>query len=164
MAIWRATLSLRGPNTPLSGRICRPGFVAHERVVPRSIPGPVDGLLRIEFVISGRPEIAAFLTTFPRPFMLILLVGIAQAKAFMLHLTSPPPRNDIKAVSQHIHCWQHGVLTSTAWHRHKSGNAHRPSTSLPCGCRSSVSLVRGWGCICPHMGLRGVFASRSLLC
>src|SRR2546427_7122518 len=60
--------------------------------------------------------------------MLILLVGIAQAKAFMLHLTSPPPRNDIKAVSQHIHCWQHGVLTSTAWHRHKSGNA-RPCWS-----------------------------------
>jgi hypothetical protein len=39
--------------------------------------------------MSRRPEITAFLTTFPRPSMLILIVGIAQAKAFMLHLTSP---------------------------------------------------------------------------
>src|SRR5712692_3290989 len=54
-----------------------------------SIPWPIDGVLRIAFVISGRPEIAAFLTTFPRPSMLILIVRITHAKALMLHLTSP---------------------------------------------------------------------------
>src|SRR5467141_3770949 len=54
-----------------------------------SIPWPIDGVLRIAFVISWRPELPAFLTTFPRPSMLILIVGIAQAKALMLHLTSP---------------------------------------------------------------------------
>ena len=54
-----------------------------------SIPWPIDGVLRIAFVISWRPEIAALLTTFPRPSMLILIVGITHAKALMLHLTSP---------------------------------------------------------------------------
>ena len=52
-----------------------------------SIPWPIDWILRIAFVISWRPEITALLTAFPRPTMLILIVGIAQAKAFVLDLT-----------------------------------------------------------------------------
>ena len=74
---------------PLRGHFSCLCFGPHERVALLSIPGPVDGVLRIEFVISRRPEITACLTPFPRPAMLILIVGIAQAKAFMLHLASP---------------------------------------------------------------------------
>ena len=57
--------------------------------LPPSISRPIDGVFRVEFVISWRPELPAFLTTFPRPTMPILRVGIAQAKALMLYLTSP---------------------------------------------------------------------------
>ena len=56
----------------------------------RSIFWPIDWIFRISFVITWRPEIPAFLTAFPRTTVLILIVGIAHTKAFMLHLASPP--------------------------------------------------------------------------
>ena len=54
-----------------------------------SIPWPIDGVLRIAFVIAWRPEITAFLAAFPWATMSILIMGIAQAKAFVLDLTTP---------------------------------------------------------------------------
>ena len=57
----------------------------------RSISWPIDRVFRIPLVISWRPELTALLTAFPRAAMLILIVGIAQAKAFMLHLAPPAP-------------------------------------------------------------------------
>ncbi len=57
----------------------------------RSIFWPIDRVFRIRLVISGRPELTALLTAFPRAAMLILIVGIAQAKAFVLHLAPPTP-------------------------------------------------------------------------
>ena len=54
-----------------------------------SISWPIDGVFRIDFVISWRPEIPAFLTAFPWPSMVILIMGVAHTKAFVLHLTSP---------------------------------------------------------------------------
>lgn len=54
-----------------------------------SISWPIDRVLRIGFVISWRPEITTLPTTFPRSTMLILIVGIAHAKAFVLDLAIP---------------------------------------------------------------------------
>ena len=57
----------------------------------RSIFWPIDRVFRIPLVISWRPERTALLTAFPRAAMLILIVGIAQAEAFVLHLAPPTP-------------------------------------------------------------------------
>src|SRR3989441_5239787 len=56
-----------------------------------AISWPIDRVFRIPLVISWRPELTALLTAFPRAAMLILIVGIAQAEAFVLHLASPTP-------------------------------------------------------------------------
>jgi hypothetical protein len=55
----------------------------------RSIFWPIDRVCRIPLVISWRPERTALLTAFPRAAMLILIVGIAQTEAFVLHLALP---------------------------------------------------------------------------
>ena len=57
----------------------------------RSISWPIDRVFRIALVISWRPKITAFLTAFPWAAMLVFVVGIAQAKALMLHLAPPTP-------------------------------------------------------------------------
>jgi hypothetical protein len=57
----------------------------------RSISWPIDRVVRIPLVISWRPEFAALLTAFPRTAILVLIVGIAQAEAFVLHLAPPTP-------------------------------------------------------------------------
>ena len=57
----------------------------------RSISWPIDRVFRIPLVISWRPELTALLTALPRAAMLVLLVGIAQAEALMLHLAPPTP-------------------------------------------------------------------------
>jgi hypothetical protein len=57
----------------------------------RSIFWPIDRVFRIRLVISGRPELTALLTAFPRAAMLILIVGIAHAEAFVLHVAPPAP-------------------------------------------------------------------------
>ena len=80
-----------------------------------SISWPIDRVFRLPLVISWRPERTALLTALPRAAMLVLIVGIAQAEALVLHLAPPAPRNEKNAVSQQIHCSQHGVLTSGAW-------------------------------------------------
>jgi len=54
----------------------------------RSISWPIDRVFRIPLVISWRPELTALLTAFPWAAMLIFIVGIAHAEAFVLHLTS----------------------------------------------------------------------------
>src|SRR4029453_4364082 len=53
-----------------------------------SIFWPIDRVFRIPLVISWRPELPALLTAFPRAAMLIFIVGIAHAEAFVFHLTS----------------------------------------------------------------------------
>ena len=57
----------------------------------RSISWPIDRVFRIPLAISWRPELTALLTALPRAAMLVLIVGIAQAKALMLHLAPPAP-------------------------------------------------------------------------
>lgn len=57
----------------------------------RSIFRPIDRVFRIRLVISGRPELTALLTAFPRAAMLVFIVGIAHAEAFVLHLAPPTP-------------------------------------------------------------------------
>ena len=52
----------------------------------RSIFGPIDRVFRVPLVISWRPKLTALLTTLPRAVVLILIVRIAHAEAFMLHL------------------------------------------------------------------------------
>jgi hypothetical protein len=56
-----------------------------------SIPWPIDRVFRIPLIISWRPELTALLTAFPRAVVLILIVGIAQAEALVLHLAPPTP-------------------------------------------------------------------------
>ena len=57
----------------------------------RSISWPIDRVFRIPLVLSWRPELTALLTALPRAAVLILIVGITQAEAFMLHLAPPTP-------------------------------------------------------------------------
>ena len=57
----------------------------------RSISWPIDRVFRIPLVIAWRPEVTTLLTAFPRAAMLVLIVRIAQAEAFVLHLAAPTP-------------------------------------------------------------------------
>ena len=56
-----------------------------------SISWPIDRVFRIPLVISWRPERTALLTALPRAAMLVLIVGITQAEALVLHLAPPAP-------------------------------------------------------------------------
>src|SRR4029453_8738567 len=82
-------LSSRASKIALSRAILVPGIWTSS-LSHRSIFWPIDWIFRIPLVITWRPEIPAFLTAFPRTTVLILIVGIAHTKAFMLHLASPP--------------------------------------------------------------------------
>jgi hypothetical protein len=68
-----------------------PGIWTSLTVHHYSISWPIDRVFRIPLVISWRPELTALLTALPRTAMLVLIVGIAQAKALMLHLAPPAP-------------------------------------------------------------------------
>ena len=57
----------------------------------RSIFWPIDRVFRIPLVISWRPERTALLTALPRATMLVLIVGVTQAEALVLHLAPPAP-------------------------------------------------------------------------
>src|SRR5215475_16168463 len=54
-------------------------------------PKVADAVIEAPLVISWRPEFPALLTAFPRAAMLILIVGIAQTEAFVLHLAPSTP-------------------------------------------------------------------------
>jgi AhpD family alkylhydroperoxidase len=82
-----ATFKARLSKKPFSGRFLLLGIWTSSTLQHRSIPGPINRVLRIPLVISGRPERAALLTTRPRPPVLILVVGVAHAEALVLHLT-----------------------------------------------------------------------------
>jgi hypothetical protein len=56
-----------------------------------SISWPIDRVFRIPLVISWRPELTARLTAWPRAAMLVLIVGITQAEALVLHWAPPAP-------------------------------------------------------------------------
>ena len=57
----------------------------------RSIFRPIDRVFRVSLVISWRPKLTALLTTLPRAVVLILIVRITHAEAFMLHLAPSTP-------------------------------------------------------------------------
>ena len=57
----------------------------------RSISWPIDRVFGIPLVVAWRPEFTALLTALPRAAMLVLIVGIAQAEACVLHLAPPTP-------------------------------------------------------------------------
>ena len=87
----------------------------------RSISWPIDRVFRIPSVILGRPEFTAFLTALPRAAMLVLIVGIAQAEALMLHLApSPPSKRKKRRITTNplitTRCfdqWRFGIATET---------------------------------------------------
>ena len=116
-----------------------PRYLSHP-----SISWPIDRIFRIDFVISWRPEIPAFLTAFPRAAMPILIVGIAQAKAFVLHLATPATSKRYKRrIATNPLLTTRRLAPTAPWHRHRSGNARRRSAWPPCGCKSSHRLLRG---------------------
>src|SRR5437899_10269768 len=51
----------------------------------------MDRVFRLPLVIAWRPELTALLTALPRAAMLVLIVGITQAEALVLHLAPPAP-------------------------------------------------------------------------
>src|SRR5712692_6802467 len=55
----------------------------------RSISRHIDRMFCIRFVRLRRPELTALLTGLPRTRVAINVVGRAQRKAFVLHLTPP---------------------------------------------------------------------------
>ena len=87
-----------------------------------SISWPIDGVFRIGFVISGRPEITALLTGFPRATVFILIVGIAQTKAFVLDLTIPAAS---KRHKRRIATYP--LLTTWGLHQRRLGIATEPA-------------------------------------
>src|SRR5262249_38293867 len=56
-----------------------------------SIPRPMDRVVRIPLLSARRPARPARLPAFPRAVVLILIVGIAQAAALVLHWAPPTP-------------------------------------------------------------------------
>ena len=106
-----------------------------------SIPRPIDGVFRIGFVITRRPEITALLTTFPRATMVILIMGVAHTKALVLDLTPPAASKrhkrriatDPLLTTRCLHQRRLGIATESA--------ARQQSAWLPCGCMSSPLLV-----------------------
>src|SRR5882672_3091432 len=85
-------IEFRASKIALSRVILVPGIWTSS-LSHRSIFWPIDWIFRIRFVITWRPEIPAWLTAFPRTTVLILIVGIAHTKAFMLHLAPPTTSN-----------------------------------------------------------------------
>ena len=113
----------------------------------RSISWPIDRVFRIPLVISWRPELTALLTAFPRAAMLIFIVGITQAEAFVLHLTPPTP-------SQRKKCriTTHPLITTRRFHQRRCGIATE-ATVLAGNrfgfhpiVRHGLSLCVGMGC------------------
>src|SRR4030095_1387332 len=84
-----SSVTPRASKIALSRAILVPGIWTSS-LSHRSIFWPIDWIFRIPLVITWRPEIPAFLTAFPRTTVLILIVGIAHTKAFILPLASPP--------------------------------------------------------------------------
>ncbi len=61
--------------------------------IPASVSRDIEGMFGIGFVLGWGPELPAVATRVPRPSVAITIVGIAQSKAFVLHLTAPAPVN-----------------------------------------------------------------------
>ena len=78
-------------------------------------------MFRLRFVWLWCPEITAFLTRLPRARVLITLVGIAQAKAFVLLVTAPAtshgPQGGVAAypllATRRLHERRRGSATKT---------------------------------------------------
>ncbi len=89
---------------------------------PPSIFWPIDGVFRIGFVISGRPESTTLLTGFPGATVLILIMGVAHTKAFVLDLTPP-------AASKRHKCRiaTYPLLTKRGFHSRRRGIATEPA-------------------------------------
>jgi hypothetical protein len=87
-----------------------------------SVSGPINGIFGVDSVISWRPEIPAFLTTFPGPAMPILIVGIAQAKALMFDLASPAASKRQKGRSA-----AYPLLTTRRFDQRRLGIATKPT-------------------------------------
>src|SRR2546430_2195471 len=87
-----------------------------------SISRPIDGVFRIGFVISRRPDIPAFLTAFPWATMLILIMGVAPTKAFVLDLTPPAASQRHKR-----RIATYPLLTTWGVHQRRRGIATEPA-------------------------------------
>src|SRR5439155_19932518 len=106
---------------------------------------PIDRVFRIGFVIAWRPELTAFLAAFPRPTMLILIVGIAHTKAFVLDLATPAASKRHKG-----RIATDPLLTTPRFHQRRRGIATE-ATMLAGNRRGfhaavshGVPLSRGW--------------------
>ena len=87
-----------------------------------SISGPIDRVVRRGFVLAWRPEITALLAAFPGTTMVILIMGIAHAKAFVLDLTPPAAS---KRHKRRIATYP--LLTTRGFHSRRRGIATEPA-------------------------------------
>jgi len=110
-----------------------------------SIPGHIERMFRIRFVLLRCPELAAFLTGLPRTRVTINGVRIAQRKAFVLILTAPPASKGHKS----------GIATYPLLATRRLHQRHR-------GIATKAAMFTGNGrgfhpLVCPHVSLsRGI--------
>jgi len=144
----------------------------------RSISWPIDRVFRLPLVISWRPALTALLTAFPRAAMLIFIVGIPQAEAFVLHLTPSTPSQRKKcritthplSTTRRLHQRRFGLATAaTRLAGHRFGFhpmvRHGLSLCIGMGCHVASALVR---CTAPPSALSSpmmsIFTYPPMLC
>ena len=141
-----------------------PGIWTSSTTFHPSISWPIDGVFRIGFVISWRPEITTLLTALPRAPMFILIVGVAHTKAFVLDLTPPAASKRHKGriatdpllTTRRFHQRRRGIATEAAMLTGNRLGFH------PVVCHSVSLSDSGRGSVLPGARLRGVSHSRSL--
>ena len=141
-----------------------PGIWTSLTTIHPSISWPIDGVFRIGFIISGRPEIAALLTAFPRATMLILIMGVAHTKALVLDLTtSATSKRNKRRIATYP------LLTTWGFHQRRLGIATEPA--MLAGHRLGFHAVvshrmasfgRVGGFVMPRAHLRGASRRPSL--
>ena len=115
----------------------------------RSISWPIDRVFRIPLIIAWRPELTALVTAWPRAAMLILIVGITQAEAFVLHLAPPTPSKRHKC-----RITTNPLLTTRRFDQRRFGIATEATmlAGNQCGfhavIRHALSLCVGMGLAC----------------
>ena len=129
-----------------------------------SIFWPIDGVFRIGFVISGRPEITILLTAFPGATVFILIVRVAHTEAFVFDLTIPTAskRNERRIAT-------YPLLTTWGFHQRRLGIATEPAMLAgnrlgfhTVGSHRMAFLGGASGFVIPGAHLRGASRRQSL--
>ena len=122
----------------------------------RSISWPIDRVFRIPLVIAWRPELTALAAALPRAAMLVLIVGITQAEALVLHLAPPAPSKRKKR-----RITTNPLLTTRRFDQRRWGIATE-ATMLPGNRFSFHAVVRHGLALCVGMGLLGLALTRQV--